>query len=924
MPPSATSRLLLWLIAFVVVCESTGRAQVITPVWEYLINKLPSPLPILTNATPYTADDENGDGRSLMDCIGPMRRYDTNRLILGIRENGIDETQVHDTNLANAYPDRSLIWINPTNGAPMGIALNMGLFPVPLDTNIVAAGGVPGSYYWSFDVSDDGYVYSGYKNQIIRYAPDLLLGTISPTPTVVFTLDQNTATNNGVSPAQWSGFRWAHVRVRGAGANTKILAGGIGARGVWLLTTTNGSTFTAGAHLNGGFGNAAGNVSNLLPGRDPAAPDDLWFYGGSYPGNSNGSDTRFNRATASPPFDDPAHVFVNDSTFAAQVDPNTNGFSRYTGTFSGSVDAHPNFDFLVHYSAPAYNHNAVGGYQPGWLAVHDLTNGTFIAAHQLPVTEADELLTTDNTALFIGCLGSVSMYPMSDGTAEILWTSEIYGYGRYIVGSPRYSRIASMTKNIQPLWEQLQGQPNLRLPIITTNVNSSPVPSDGRSVMHVFTGLKKYDSMRLLLGIRDNGINESLPHNTTLASQFPDRSLQWIDADTGGPLGTALVISYPAGTVGDDRHLNMAFGVDAAGVLYVGVANTIRRYAPSGGGFAASSVAFTQTAAPPSAVIDKVQFSELRIKGSGSNTVIVAGNRDWYGDVDHVLTTTDGLTFTEQTVMPTGFGTGGGGLSSIVPDIDAPSDNLIYRTSFPSTSNGADTRFHRRRQAGGTGDFSADVFAPEQVPGNSISNSVDVIYRTMFETDVQTLPGLDYVVTYSTPSFRTFHNPDVQNALKGSAPNPMPYQPGWIAIHDQRTGEVRGLRKLSVTEALNVLPGTNAPPIDFYTGWFVYALPQGGVEMYPVLNNSAETVGAEIVWWSTTYGYGRYYIDTAPPANKLRATLVDGKVRLDWSGAGILQTASAVAGPYNSIPQAFQGYTYSGASPQFFRLVVQQ
>jgi len=137
------------------------------------------------------------------------------------------------------------------------------------------------------------------------------------------------------------------------------------------------------------------------------------------------------------------------------------------------VDAHSKFDFLVHYSAPAYNHSAVGGYKPGWLAIHDRTNGTFIAAHQLCVTEADELLTADNTALFIGCLGSVSMYPMDDGTAEILWTSEIYGYGRYIVGSPRYSRIASMTKNIQPLWEQLQGQSNLLLPIIDADVNSN-------------------------------------------------------------------------------------------------------------------------------------------------------------------------------------------------------------------------------------------------------------------------------------------------------------------------------------------------------------------------------------------------------------------------------------------------------------------
>ena len=31
-------------------------------------------------------------------------------------------------------------------------------------------------------------------------------------------------------------------------------------------------------------------------------------------------------------------------------------------------------------------------------------------------------------------------------------------------------------------------------------------------------------------------------------------------------------------------------GVDDAGVLYVGVANTIRRYAPNGGGFAKAAI----------------------------------------------------------------------------------------------------------------------------------------------------------------------------------------------------------------------------------------------------------------------------------------------------------------------------------------------
>ena len=46
-----------FLIALAALCPNLGHAQAITPVWEYLINKLPSPLPILTNSTPVTADN---------------------------------------------------------------------------------------------------------------------------------------------------------------------------------------------------------------------------------------------------------------------------------------------------------------------------------------------------------------------------------------------------------------------------------------------------------------------------------------------------------------------------------------------------------------------------------------------------------------------------------------------------------------------------------------------------------------------------------------------------------------------------------------------------------------------------------------------------------------------------------------------------
>ena len=117
----------LLALGLLVASGLAGNAQSITPVWEHFVNKQPTPIPILTNYVAWTTDSEGGDGLSLMDCIGPIRRYDANRLLLGIRENGIDESGAsgaYNTNLAVAYPDRSLIWINPTTGDRKSTRLN--------------------------------------------------------------------------------------------------------------------------------------------------------------------------------------------------------------------------------------------------------------------------------------------------------------------------------------------------------------------------------------------------------------------------------------------------------------------------------------------------------------------------------------------------------------------------------------------------------------------------------------------------------------------------------------------------------------------------------------------------------------------------------------------------------------------------------
>ena len=81
-----------------------------------------------------------------------------------------------------------------------------------------------------------------------------------------------------------------------------------------------------------------------------------------------------------------------------------------------------------------------------------------------------------------------------------------------------------------------------------------------------------------------------------------------------------------------------------------------------------------------------------------------------------------------------------------MPDPANPTDNVLYDTKYPSTSNGVDSNLSRRRQVGGTGPFVNDTWPVQQLPGSSITNSDEVLYRTYFLTDVQTLPGLDYIV----------------------------------------------------------------------------------------------------------------------------------------------------------------------------------
>lgn len=413
------------ILAAAALATRQASGQQLAPAWEYLINRPGSPIPVLTNAVNYTTDLESGDGQSPMDSLGALTRYDANRLLLGIRENGIVEGAA-GANLALAaqYPDRSLIWINPTNGAPLGLALTIGLHPVPLDADFLAAGGSPEQYWWTYTVAKDGSIYTGYKNKILRYLPDGS-GGIDPTPHVVFTLTLDQLTSNGLDPAVWPGWRWARLGVSGTGKDTIILAGASASnRGNFLLTTTDGTNFLAGSQLGVG-----GATATPIHSHDPTTPDDIWTYAGIYPGNSSGADSSYSRYIATAPF---ADKFNRDATFSPPSDPFTYP-TRFRNDFIGGLDANQDLNYVAVYSTPSWNSRAVVGTpRPGWLALVG-ENGRFLSAREIPITEDAELLSEDQASLFQGTIGFVSLNKLATGEVEVLWSGTIYGYGRYLV-----------------------------------------------------------------------------------------------------------------------------------------------------------------------------------------------------------------------------------------------------------------------------------------------------------------------------------------------------------------------------------------------------------------------------------------------------------------------------------------------------------
>lgn len=133
-----------------------------------------------------------------------------------------------------------------------------------------------------------------------------------------------------------------------------------------------------------------------------------------------------------------------------------------------------------------------------------------------------------------------------------------------------------LAQSIAPVWyethtDNFNVTDENRLPILRVQNPPASGPGSDNATTHtsidVYSGLYRYDDTRLLLGIRSNGINEDDPglsdSEKALAERFPDRSIEWINAETGEPMGTAFVVGWRP-----DIDIDSPDSVDLGGVLF--------------------------------------------------------------------------------------------------------------------------------------------------------------------------------------------------------------------------------------------------------------------------------------------------------------------------------------------------------------------
>lgn len=369
---------------------------------------------------------------------------------------------------------------------------------------------------------------------------------------------------------------------------------------------------------------------------------------------------------------------------------------------------------------------------------------------------------------------------------------------------------------------------------------------DGTRTMDEYFGLRRYDSDHLLLGVFSNGINEKdASDNQTLAAQYPDRSLIWIDAKTGKPEGVALVIGFkPAEPTveyktayGSDLPFFLAFDVSDEGYIYVAFGEYILRYKPDGkGGFTSPETVFQLSDIATNGAEDW-GINAFSVNGAGKNTQIFGGQNG----KGFALTTADGNQFTLAfTYTRAGW-----------PGISGPQSNLVHNATmkeewifvggYGNASAGNDSSFYRLTRALNN---PTEIFVNDDsfFTAAGKTDATDAEYKANYIGGIGGADGLPYVVAYSTPSW--------DSSIKVS--------PAFIALHDITAYELYGEADGAYIADIQIPVYSNEElrlPTGTTSDWYGT---EGTVEVN--IPAGADAGAFEILWGGGIYGYGRFSV----------------------------------------------------------------
>lgn len=445
---------LLLLVLAVGLCAPSAMSQEIVPVWEHLTNA-PGGNPFFANMISHMGAIDGQATTDDMDYVTSLVRYDADRLLVFLNENGIDESNPeHDAALAAQWPDRSLIWLNAGDGSPLGVAKVVGYNPYPDREYYIQKSsgthpdGPDTDRSWALNeifpamtVDDNGNVYTSDKHKLLRWTPDGNGGFNDPEFVWYYPeVDPPVSPQGQASGSQYyRAWRMWDLNCTTIGDKLVMTTSGrfwLDMNGTTYLSSTDGgATWNYDFHLGQNMG-IVGNGGGCSAPITNAEWEEEWVFSTGFPGSSGFR--KFVRPLGTEDWAQESSEF-----WAPQNDPaDVTNVDKYMQWNQVDVATAPGIDFIATLCMPRWQSRGSEEFNTAtaWLGLHAIggdATGEFAGSHQLQYTEGDEPAPGGGDPWNNSYQNSINMYVndgYADGAFEILWCMGGMGMGRYVVG----------------------------------------------------------------------------------------------------------------------------------------------------------------------------------------------------------------------------------------------------------------------------------------------------------------------------------------------------------------------------------------------------------------------------------------------------------------------------------------------------------